>query len=157
MSEPVNVAEMVNQLLGGFNELLGLRYTRVIPGLVEAELELGPQHHQPYGLVHGGVYATVVESVCSTGGALAMMDQGWSVVGRENTTTFLRATRGGLLRAQARCESIGEDRHGRPQPTWVAELRDEADQLVARGRVTLSCLEPGRALAGETVAIKSGD
>lgn len=156
MSDPVNVAEMVNQHLGGFNELLGLRFTRVVPGLVEAELELGPQHHQPYGLVHGGVYATIVESVCSTGAALEMMEQGLHTVGRENTTSFLRATRGGRLTARATRESMHKDKAGRLRPVWVAELSDEEGQLVARGRVTLVCLEQGRALAGETVELKTG-
>ena len=59
-----------------------------------------PDLHQPFGLVHGGVYAALAETAASVGGALWFGDQG-KVVGVSNHTDFLRAVRGGRLRTEA--------------------------------------------------------
>ena len=147
---PDNVVDLINQRLGGYNTAMGLRFVEARPDKFVAELPIDDCHRQPYGLVHGGVYAGMIESICSTGAALNVWSEGKSAVGLENTTAFLRAVRSGVLRATARPVVRGRRSH-----VWEAEIKDDRDRLVASGRVRLLVLEPGSAADGETVALES--
>jgi uncharacterized protein (TIGR00369 family) len=116
---------------GGFVELLGLRLDEVTPDRVVISWDVTPDLHQPYGIVHGGVHASVVETAASIAGAAWLGDRG-QVVGVHNGTDFLRAVREGTLRA------VAEPVHrGRLQQLWLVEIRDEGERLVARGQVRL--------------------
>ncbi|HRC58619.1 MAG TPA: PaaI family thioesterase, partial [Kofleriaceae bacterium] len=116
--------------------------------LIVGELTIGDQHLQPYGIVHGGVHAGIIEAACSTGAAIYSAPLGQSVVGLENSTSFLRACRGGKLRVTARPVT-----QGRRSQVWEATVEDDAGKAVATGRVRLLCLEAGVKLAGATVAV----
>jgi 1,4-dihydroxy-2-naphthoyl-CoA hydrolase len=151
-ASPAQLLEVLNANRGGFNEALGLRFTAVAPDEVVAELDAGPVHAQPYGLVHGGVYASIVESLASTGAALDGRASGRSAVGLENATSFLRASRGGRLVGRA-----VPLQKGRRAQVWEVEIRDDADRLCAKGKVRLLMLEPNAAVAGEKVEVKGGD
>jgi uncharacterized protein (TIGR00369 family) len=144
-----DAAEMLNRHRGGFNDSLGLRFLRATPVEVVAELEVGPQHLQPYGVVHGGVYCAMVETLASSGAALGVMAEGRHAVGLENSTTFVRAVREGRLVGTATPLTRGRRSH-----VWEVEIRDADDRLAAKGRVRMLCLEGGAQLAGETVALK---
>jgi 1,4-dihydroxy-2-naphthoyl-CoA hydrolase len=126
---------------GGFLDLLGLRVEEVGPDRVVIVWDVTPALHQPYGIVHGGVYASVVETAASLGAAVWLADRG-QVVGVSNHTDFLRAVREGRLRA------VGEPIHrGRSQQLWLVEVRDEQDRLVARGQVRLQNIADADRLA----------
>lgn len=146
---PKQVLDMVNAKLGGLNIAIGLKFISVEPDELVAELTVGEVHKQPYGIVHGGVYAAMIESLCSTGAALNVLNEGRTAVGLENTTSFLRAVRTGRLRCIARPQFKGRRSH-----VWEAEVRNEADQLVATGRVRLIILEPGAEAAGSAVELQ---
>ncbi|CAM3064368.1 PaaI family thioesterase [Skermania piniformis] len=125
----------------GFDALIGLEYRIVTPDHVRAEWTVRPELLQPYGLVHGGVYCAVIESVCSVGGATWYADRG-VVVGVNNNTDFLRAARSGTLTADAR-----PVHQGRLQQVWQVAITDEEQRVVARGQVRLQNLAqaPGSA------------
>jgi 1,4-dihydroxy-2-naphthoyl-CoA hydrolase len=146
---PPDFTEMLNQARGGWNEAMGLRFLRATADEVVAELEVARVHQQPYGIVHGGVHAGVIETLASTGAALSAGARGQSVVGLENSTTFIRAVREGTLRATARPLT-----RGRRTQVWETTIVDAGGRLVASGRVRLLCLEPGSALAGEPAGVK---
>lgn len=148
---PENVTEMVNAHIMGFDAAMGLRFVSITADEIVAEMVVGEQHHQPYGLVHGGVYAGMIEAVCSTGAAVTVMPEGRNAVGLENTTSFLRATRSGVLRCTATPVHRGRRSH-----VWEAEVRDDEGRLVATGRVRMMILEAGSAAGGETVELKGG-
>ena len=120
----------------GLAELLGFRFGALGPDEVTITWTTGPEHFQPFGLVHGGVYCTAVETAASIGGQLWYGDRG-QVVGVSNHTDFLRPVSSGALTA------VGTPIHrGRSQQLWGVEIRDEQDRLVARGQVRLQNL-PG--------------
>jgi len=146
---PDNVLELINANLGGFNNTLGLTFTKAEPDQYVAEIEIADRHLQPYGLVHGGVYASMIETLCSTGAALTVWGENKSTVGLENNTSFLKAVRNGRLRGTARPLVLGKRSH-----VWEADIRDDQDRLVAAGRVRLMVLEPGAAVAGRTVNLE---
>lgn len=100
-------------------------------------VEIAEYHHQPYGIVHGGVYCTLVETLASTGAALWAMSEGMvGCVGVSNMTDFFRATRRGVI--------VGEAtpiHRGRTQQLWqVVITREEDGKMVARGQVRLQNL-----------------
>lgn len=140
--------EALNAHRGGFNESLGLLFVAASDEEVVAELELTKQHTQPYGIIHGGVYCAVIETVCSTGAALSALSRNQTVVGLENNTSFIRAARGGRVTIRATPVT-----RGRKSQVWSAEVTDEDDRVVATGRVRLLCLDGGQVLAGETIGI----
>jgi len=149
---PDNVVEMINARLSGFDGVMGLRFVSATPLELVAELEIGDQHLQPYGLVHGGVYAGMIETLCSTGAALGVFAEGKSAVGLENSTAFVRAVRTGVLHGTA----TPLHRGGRSQ-VWQARIEDDRGELVAHGRVRMLVLEAGSTAAGETVKLDDGD
>lgn len=117
--------------LGGYNRWLGIEVLEASGDRVVAGIELRPDHHQPYGIVHGGVHSSVVETVASIAGAYWYGERG-KVVGVSNHTDFLRAVREGRLTATAT-----PIHRGRLQQLWAVEVRDADDRLVARGQVRL--------------------
>ena len=139
----------LNGASSGWNKAMGLRFVRATKDEVVAELDVGPAHLQPYGIVHGGVHAGAIETVASTGAALYAMASGRSVVGLENNTSFLHAVREGALRITARPLM-----RGRRTQVWEATVTDASARVVASGRVRLISLESETKLAGEVAAIK---
>lgn len=128
---------------------MGIHFVRATADEVVAELEIGPVHRQPYGIVHGGVHSGLIEAVTSVGAALAALPRGQSVVGLENHTSFLNAVREGKLRVAARPLT-----RGRRTQVWEAAVTDGQGRTVSSGRVRFLALEAGASLAGETVAVK---
>lgn len=127
----------------------GLWFTRVTRTEVVAEMTVRPEHLQAYGIVHGGMHSAIIETLASVGAAVNAMPDGKSVVGLENHTSFIRAVRGGKLRAVAKPITRGRRSH-----VWEATVYDEQDKVAATGRVRLLVLEPDSEVAGETVALK---
>ena len=124
----------------GWVAQLGLEIVQVSASEVRAEWSIGERHLQPMGLVHGGVYASVVETCCSIGAALAA-PAGKVVVGVENHTSFLRPVRAGRLRARAVPLHAG-----RRAQLWECAIVDEGDRLIASGRLRVFCVDaPGGA------------
>ncbi len=144
-----DVVNVLNATRGGWNTSMGLSFLRASSSEVVAELEVADCHHQPYGIVHGGVHAGIIETVSSVGAAIHAMEHGRSVVGLENHTSFLHAVRKGKLTVTARPLM-----RGKRTQVWEGVVTDDANRVVATGRVRLLSLEPDAALAGETVAIK---
>ncbi len=117
---------------------LGVQITSATPEEVVAILDVDHRHRQPFGLLHGGVYALVAESAASVGGALTAIPNGGGAVGMSNNTAFLRPFKGG-----GRLTSTAKRIHGgRTTQLWDVEHRDSEDRLCATSRVTIALLPP---------------
>lgn len=101
--------------------LLGLRVGDFGEDWAEASLEVGDHVRQPMGLVHGGVYAAIAESLTSMATARAVIPQGFAAQGLSNTTNFLRPCFEGTVHARA-------DRLHKGRTTWVWDVRMTDDQ-----------------------------
>jgi uncharacterized protein (TIGR00369 family) len=134
-----DLTERLRQFRAPFVDLIGLRLDRITAEELTATLELDPERHmQPYGIVHGGVYASIGETLASLGAAINASRHGRQAVGLENHTSFIRALRGGAVAATAR-----PLHNGRSVALWEVEMRDAADgRLVARSTVRLALPEP---------------
>ena len=121
-------------LTSPFIDYIGLELTEVEPDRVVARWTAAERHHQPYGIVHGGVHASVVETLGSIGSAMWFGDRG-KVVGVNNTTDFYRAISEGELTSTATALH-----QGRSQQVWVVETRDTDGRLIARGQLRVQNL-----------------
>lgn len=125
-------AEQTDLPISGFDGLIGLRLDEVTKDGVTASFDIRPDLQQPYGILHGGVLCSVVETVGSVSGAAWY---GGAVVGTSNHTNFLRATRSGRLTARST-----PVHRGKTQQLWEIEITDEQERLVAKGQLRLANL-----------------
>lgn len=130
----------------GFNAALDTHIISATADEVVVEWVVDKKHHQPRGIVHGGVYCGVVETACSVGASLAALqrDPNTIAVGLDNHTSFIRAVSSGKLRAVARPLT-----RGRRTQVWQADIVDEQERLIATGRVRLLCVPLDRPLGGQ--------
>lgn len=139
MTETANARTSENVALDGqafgtgFSRALGVVLTAAGPDGTRAWALIGPQHHQEAGIVHGGWYASVVETIGSIGAHLAVADRGQTVVGVTNSTEFFRPHREGRLEIEAL-----PVHQGRTQQVWEVRITRPGDgKLVARGQLRL--------------------
>ena len=121
------------------DDAMGLVLDLVSPDRVEGHLEAGPQHHQPYGIVHGGVYCSMVETLASMAAAMRVLADGKVCVGVSNTTDFLRATSEGRLTGVATPLHVGRLQH-----LWEVVVTRDDGKVAARGQVRLQVLDADR-------------
>ena len=120
----------------GFDGLYGLEVTAWEDGLVRGVVEVRDELKQPAGLVHGGVYAAIAESLASMATHFAVYEDGRAAMGLSNQTSFLRPITQGTVHAEARA------RHrGRTTWVWEVEFTDDADRLCALTRMTIAVRE----------------
>ncbi|HEY1832401.1 MAG TPA: PaaI family thioesterase [Acidimicrobiales bacterium] len=117
---------------GAFVTHAGLIVDEVSPTHVAGHIELNSDHHTPWGIVHGGVYTTAVESAASIGASAAVRDRDQVAVGLTNTTHFLRSLTSG--RVQVEAEALYQ---GRTHQLWRVDVTDESGRLVAHGELRL--------------------
>ena len=122
----------------GWDSALGIRVEELTSSRVVAYVDIDERHQQGYGIVHGGVWASVVESVGSHGAAMAAHEitGQMAVVGIANSTDFLRPHRAGRVRATGTPIQTG-----RTQQIWLVEIEREDDgKMVARGQLRVQNL-----------------
>ena len=121
----------------GLGEAIGLVYDEVGADLVRAHLEIGDVVRQPGGIVHGGAYAVIAESMCSYATWEAVRERGLVAVGQSNSASFLRPVSSGTIHA------VGRRRHGgRTTWIWDVEMSDDEGRMCALVRMTLALRPP---------------
>jgi 1,4-dihydroxy-2-naphthoyl-CoA hydrolase len=121
-----------------FMRVLEIEFDERGPTRVTGSVAADERHHQPWGLVHGGLYTTVIETFATTGAFEAVKDRGMQAVGVSNLTDFIRPHRSGRLAVEA--TAIHQ---GRTQQLWQVEIRRPEDhKMIARGQVRLQNVEP---------------
>jgi 1,4-dihydroxy-2-naphthoyl-CoA hydrolase len=117
----------------GFDKLYGLEIVTVSDEEVRARVAVREDLLQPAQLVHGGVFASMAESMTSLATSLAVHREGKSAMGQSNQTSFLRPIVGGTIHA------TGRRRHkGRTTWVWEVDITDDDGRLCALVRMTLA-------------------
>ena len=117
----------------GFDRVYGLEIGEIDQGLARGHVQVRDDLKQPAGLVHGGVYASIAESLATNGTAAMVHAGGDTAMGLSNQTSFLRPVTRGTITAVARA------RHrGRTTWVWEVELTDDDGRLCALTRVTVA-------------------
>ena len=126
-------AEQLNEFRVGFDRLYGLELVEFSAEEVRARVQLRDELKQPMGLLHGGVYAAIAESVASLATAMGVLERGEVAMGLSNNTSFLRPVTEGAVHAHA-------TRLHKGRTTWVWDVRfqDDAGRLCALTRMTIA-------------------
>ena len=131
------IAKQLSGALGGFERLYGLELLDYSDTEVRARVTVGEQLKQGAGLVHGGVYAAMAESMASLATAVAVVPEGNIAMGQSNSTSFLRPIIEGVVHARA-------TRLHRGRTTWVWDVSfsDDAGRACAVTRMTIAVRSP---------------
>jgi 1,4-dihydroxy-2-naphthoyl-CoA hydrolase len=139
MAEPS--VEQLNSAVRGFDRLYGLQLVDYADGEVSAQVAVRDEVKQPAGLLHGGVYASIAESMTSLATALAVMPDGKTAMGLSNSTSFLRPITEGAVHAHASVIHRG-------RTTWVWDVRFSDDDgracAVTRMTIAVRAMAPGQ-------------
>lgn len=135
---PDTVVGAMSEARVAFNDLVGLSWVLIAPDHVEAELDVVGDHLQPSGVVHGGVYCTLVEAVASTGSVVHVASDGRFAMGVHNATSFVRPTRvDDTLTAVATPVHLGRTQH-----LWDVRITRGDGRLAAKGELRTAIVEP---------------
>jgi uncharacterized protein (TIGR00369 family) len=134
-SSPLPEEPALPETLGGVAALLGIEIDEASAERVTATMPVTPDHHQPFGLLHGGVSVVLAESAASVGGHLAA-PEGRTAAGIEVNANHVRSVREGTLTATATPLHTG-----RTTQVWSVEIRDADDHLVCASRCTLAVVD----------------
>ena len=131
MPRPVNTP--VSEFPVGFDKVYGLEIVSMNDEEVRARITVRPEVLQPAGLVHGGVFASMAESMTSIATWKAVQPEGKSAMGQSNQTSFLRPIVDGTIHA------TGRRRHkGRTTWVWEVDITDDDGRLCALVRMTIA-------------------
>ena len=130
-------AAELNRSLRGYDRLYGLEFVECAADEVRARLAVREEITQPMGLVHGGIYASLAESITSLITASVVLDEGNVAMGMSNDTSFLRPITAGHVHAHA-------TRLHRGRTTWVWDVTfsDDAGRTCAVTRMTIAVRPP---------------
>lgn len=111
---------------------LGIEFTKVEKGYIEATMPVDHRTHQPYGLLHGGASAALAETIGSFGSHYLVGENGGMAVGVELNINHLKSKRHGLVTGKARILHEGKSTH-----VWNIEVTDESGEILAVSRLTV--------------------
>jgi 1,4-dihydroxy-2-naphthoyl-CoA hydrolase len=131
-------AEQLSSAVMGFDRLYGLELLEYSDTEVRAQVTVREEIKQPAGLVHGGVYAAVAESLASIATAVAVLGEGNTAMGLSNSTSFLRPITAGVIHARAT-----RLHKGRTTWVWDVAFSDDAGRTCAVTRMTIA-VRPAR-------------
>ena len=130
---PTPPVEQINEILLGFDRLYGLELLELSDTEVRAQVAVRDELKQPAGLIHGGVYASLAESMASIATGLSVLGEGLAAMGMSNSTSFLRPITTGSINGHA-------TRLHRGRTTWLWDVRftDDERRLCAVTRMTIA-------------------
>jgi len=117
----------------GFAGEIGVEWIDLDPDNARARIAVKSRHRQIVGIVHGGVYAALAESISSAATWGVVNEDGMAALGQSNNTTFLRPISEGHINASAQLRQ-----RGRTTWIWDVEMSDDAGQVCALSRVTIA-------------------
>jgi 1,4-dihydroxy-2-naphthoyl-CoA hydrolase len=127
----------VSQEPGGptshFDALIGTEWISADPADARVRVPLRDELRQPFGLMHGGVLSSLVESVCSWATAGAVYDEGMAAMGQSIGVSFIRPITSGAAEVRA----VARHR-GRTTWVWECEVRDDEDRICALAQMTIA-------------------
>lgn len=123
------------RLTGGLPAAMGIELLEAEGEVARGRIEVTEGHLQPYGIVHGGTYAALAETVASAATAMNVLPS--LAIGMSNNSTFLRPVSEGHIEARA------TTRHqGRTTWVWDVQMTDTDGRLCAFSTVTVAVREP---------------
>ncbi len=130
-----------------FDSELGTQWLSTDPSGAHARLEMQDRHRQPMGIMHGGVIASVIESLCSMATGVAVFPENRIAMGQSITINFLRPITGGTIDVRAVAEHSG-----RMTWVWRANVTDSENKICAVAHMTVAVREAPEGVDLEALA-----
>jgi 1,4-dihydroxy-2-naphthoyl-CoA hydrolase len=130
---PIPTTAEINEHLLGFDRHYGLELLEMSDSEVRAKVLVTEHHKQPAGLVHGGLYASIAESIASIATGLTVLEEGNVAMGMSNSTSFLRPMTTGTVHAYAT-----RLHRGRTTWMWDVAFTDDEGRTCAITRMTIA-------------------
>jgi 1,4-dihydroxy-2-naphthoyl-CoA hydrolase len=119
--------------VAGLAGTLGIEYLGGTPDRIEGRFEVNDRVRQPFGIVHGGAFAVLAETLCSVGTYEAVASDGMVALGQSNQASFVRPISAGHV------HGVATARHrGRTTWVWDCEISDDEGRLCALVRMTIA-------------------
>ena len=115
---------------------LGIEFTHIESGHIEATMPVDQRTQQPYGLLHGGASAALAETLGSYGSHLLVQESGGIAVGVELNINHVKSKRSGTVTGVAKILHRGRSIH-----IWNIDIVDEEKTLIASSRLTVMVKE----------------
>ncbi len=133
MADRLELPPPFDGMTSPFDELIGGEVLSVDPDDARARVPMREQLAQPFGIMHGGVYSSLVEGLCSLATAVAVWDEGRMTVGQAINVNFLRPVSAGHAEVRARARHRG-------LTTWIwqADIVDDNERLCATATMTMA-------------------
>ena len=128
----------------GFDAYYGLEILELTPEFGRAQVRVRDEHRQPFGLVHGGVFAAIAESLASPPTGVGVVSDGKIATGLSNQTSFLRPITDGTIHARAVRKHAG-----RTTWVWEVEMSDDQGRLCVLTRMTIAVRDAPQELVHE--------
>lgn len=116
-----------------FDAHVGTEWLSLDPDDARCRVAVRDELRQPYGILHGGVYSTLVESLCSYVTAVSVYDEGKIAMGQAIEVSFLRPVSAG----HAEVRAVARHR-GRTTWIWQAEVLDAEERLCGIAKMTMA-------------------
>ncbi|MFZ1155283.1 MAG: PaaI family thioesterase [Solirubrobacteraceae bacterium] len=129
----ITLAAHINDFLQGYDRLYGLELLECSEDEVRAQVVVRDEHKQAAGLVHGGLYASIAESISSLATAVVVLEEGLAAMGMSNNTSFLRPITAGTVHAHAT-----RIHRGRTTWLWDVKFSDDNGRTCALTRMTIA-------------------
>jgi 1,4-dihydroxy-2-naphthoyl-CoA hydrolase len=117
-------------------EVLGIEYTALGDGFIHGKMPVDARHHQPMGILHGGVTAVLAETLGSVGSHLIAQTEGKAAVGLEISVNHLKSMSSGTLFGYAKIIHQGKRTH-----LWQIDLKNESDQMIAIAKLSVMIID----------------
>jgi 1,4-dihydroxy-2-naphthoyl-CoA hydrolase len=135
MSSPSLLEQLNASSTNTLSAQLGIRFTRVEPGLVEATMPVDHRTHQPFGMLHGGASVALAETVGSVGSNM-LAGEGRAAVGLEINANHVKSIRTGEVLCTARIVHQGKQTH-----IWDIRITGPEGQLICISRFTAAIID----------------
>jgi uncharacterized protein (TIGR00369 family) len=129
----MDVKELNKLCKASLIDLLDIEFTAFTDRSLEARMKISPKLYQPMGIVHGGAYLALAETVGSAGSFLLVDPHQYDVLGSTINGQHLAPAREGFLHARAKLVFKSDFKH-----IWDVEIKDDANKLISISRVTNS-------------------
>jgi 1,4-dihydroxy-2-naphthoyl-CoA hydrolase len=116
-----------------FDHHIGTEWINLDPADARARIEMRDELRQPYGILHGGVYSSLIESLCSYSTAAAVWEDGNIAMGQAIEVSFLRP----VTKGHAEARAVAKHR-GRTTWVWQVEIVDDDEKLCAVAKMTMA-------------------
>jgi|TARA_B110000444_G_scaffold246891_1_gene268894 uncharacterized protein (TIGR00369 family) len=115
---------------------LGIKITDFGEQYISGKMPVDKRTKQPYGLLHGGASAVLVESLGSIGAGMYVDLKKQSVVGIELNVSHLKSVTSGYVNGVATAVRIGNKIQ-----VWDVEITDDNKNKISKGRLTLAVID----------------